>query len=108
MADDEAERFTEQVLSLVESIPSGRVMSYGAIAAAIGHGGPRQVAQVMARDGGAVPWWRVVHADGSPYAPETAVEAYARERTPLRGADRIVVDMPHAAWIPPRTTPGNG
>lgn len=101
MADDEAERFTERVLSLVESIPAGRVMSYGAIAAAIGHGGPRQVARVMARDGGAVPWWRVVHADGSPYAPDQAAQAYARECTPLRTDSKVLVDMALAAWSPP-------
>jgi len=46
MAEDEAERFTERVLSLVESIPAGSVMSYGGVAAAIGAGGPRQVARV--------------------------------------------------------------
>jgi alkylated DNA nucleotide flippase Atl1 len=101
MAEDEAERFTERVLSLVESIPAGSVMSYGGVAAAIGAGGPRQVARVMARDGGAVPWWRVVHADGSPYAPAQAVDAYAREGTPLRAGSRICVDMAKAAWCPP-------
>ena len=102
MPDDEAELFSERVLGLVESIPVGRVMSYGAIAAALGDGGPRQVARVMARDGAAVPWWRVVHADGSPYAPEQAVEAYVREGTPLRARDRLIVDIAAAAWSPPR------
>jgi methylated-DNA-protein-cysteine methyltransferase-like protein len=100
MAADDLERLTERVLSLVESIPAGRVMSYGAIAAAIGHCGPRQVARVMARDGAAVPWWRVVHADGSPYAPEQAEAAYVRERTQLRPGSRVIVDMSTAAWCP--------
>jgi alkylated DNA nucleotide flippase Atl1 len=101
-ADAEAERFAEAVLCVVESIPAGRVMSYGSIAAAIGGRGPRQVAHVMARDGGGVPWWRVVHADGSPHAPASALEAYAREGTPLRDGGRRV-DMGRAAWFPDPT-----
>jgi alkylated DNA nucleotide flippase Atl1 len=96
------EAFVEQVLAVVESIPPGRVMSYGAIADAVGVGGPRQVGQVLALYGGPVPWWRVVRADGSPPACH-AGEAYAhyrRERTPLRqgGADRPRIDMGKAGW----------
>lgn len=60
------EAYTEQVLALVEAIPAGRVATYGDIAAVVGRGGPRQVGQVMARYGSAVPWWRVVRADGQP------------------------------------------
>jgi len=102
MVDADAERFAEAVLCLVESIPAGRVMSYGSVAAAVGGRGrgPRQVARVMARDGGGVPWWRVVHADGSPHAPATALEEYAQEGTPLREGGRVRVDMGKAAWAP--------
>ena len=50
---------------MVEAIPPGRVMSYGDIAEYLGEGGPRQVGRVMALWGGGVPWWRVIHADGS-------------------------------------------
>ena len=103
MADADAERFAEAVLCLVESIPAGRVMSYGSIAAAIGGRGPRQVARVMSRDGGGVPWWRVVHADGSPHAPATALEAYTQEGTPLRDGGGVRVDMSKAAWSPALT-----
>ncbi|HJR39672.1 MAG TPA: MGMT family protein [Nocardioidaceae bacterium] len=59
------EEYVERVLALVERIPAGRVMNYGAIAAVVGVGGPRQVGRVMSQYGGSVPWWRVVHADGS-------------------------------------------
>lgn len=91
--------FTEQVLTLVESIPVGRVLTYGMIADLIGRGGPRQVGQVMARDGGGVPWWRVVRADGSlPHSlVDTALDHYADEGTPLR-ADGRTVDMERAIW----------
>ena len=55
--------FTEDVLEMVETIPVGRVLTYGAIADRLGRGGPRGVGGVMAREGHGVPWWRVVRAD---------------------------------------------
>jgi methylated-DNA-protein-cysteine methyltransferase-like protein len=91
--------FVEEVLALVERIPRGRVMSYGAIAQWLGQGGPRQVGSVMARYGGGVPWHRVVAANGR-VVPGYEVEALGRlraERTPLRGER---VDMRAAAWHP--------
>ena len=91
--------FAEEVLALVERIPVGRVMSYGAIADWLGKGGPRQVGTVMARYGGGVPWHRVVAASGR-VVPGHEVEALRRlraEGTPLRG-DRV--DIGTAAWWP--------
>ncbi len=96
MADDE---YVEEVLSLVERIPPGRVMSYGAIAEYLGRGGPRQVGSVMSHYGGPVPWHRVVAANGR-LVPGHEVEATRRHRaegTPLKG-DRV--DMARAAWFP--------
>lgn len=99
--DDE---YVERVLSIVETIPAGRVMSYGSIADLVGRGGPRQVGKVMALYGGGVPWWRVVRADGT--LPDShdarAREAYLEEETPLRGdlLDRPRVDMRRAGWSP--------
>lgn len=94
--------FAEQVLDLVAQIPAGKAVSYGDVAAMLGHGGPRQVGQTMARFGSGVPWWRVVRADGTP-APAVAGEALARLReddTPLTAAgDRI--DWPRARWSGP-------
>ena len=92
--------FANQVLDVVESIPAGRVLSYGDIAAHLG-GGPRQVGRVLATYGGAVPWWRVIHADGTP-APghdESALRHYLAEGTPLRSARPPVrVDINQARW----------
>jgi methylated-DNA-protein-cysteine methyltransferase related protein len=91
--------FAEEVLALVERIPPGRVMSYGAIADWLGRGGPRQVGTVMARYGGGVPWHRVVTATGR-LVPGHEVEALRRHRaegTALRG-DHI--DMAKAVWYP--------
>jgi alkylated DNA nucleotide flippase Atl1 len=96
----EHEEYVEAVLSLVEQIPAGRVTTYGALAEAVGVGGPRQVGRVMAGYGGPVPWWRVVHADGSPPVCNDG-EASALQRaegTPVRPSGRV--DMTHAMWWP--------
>lgn len=101
---DRAE-YVEAVLSLVEAVPPGRVTTYGALAQAVGAtlgaGGPRQVGAVMATHGGLVPWWRVVHADGSlPRCHDDEARArHAAEGTAMRG---VRVDMAAAMWTPPR------
>jgi len=91
--------YVEAVLAVVEVIPPGRVMTYGAIAEYVGSGGPRQVGTVMARYGGGVPWHRVVTASGR-VPPGHEAEALRRlraEGTPLKG-DRV--DVAAAAWWP--------
>ncbi|ONI72006.1 cysteine methyltransferase [Kribbella sp. ALI-6-A] len=60
------EEYVEAVLQAVESIPPGRVATYGDIAAYVGQGGPRQVGAIMREYGGGVPWWRVIRASGVP------------------------------------------
>lgn len=98
--------YAERVLEVTELIPPGRVMTYGDIAEWLEEGGPRQVGRVMALYGGAVPWWRVVRADGA-LLPGHELEAlghYRTEGTPLRGADRASeghlprIDMRRARW----------
>ncbi|MDX6325809.1 MAG: hypothetical protein QOK15_2163 [Nocardioidaceae bacterium] len=96
----DSEEYVEAVLSVVEQIPSGRVTTYGAFAAHIGSGGPRQVGRVMALYGGPVPWWRVVHADGAPPTCHDgeAVRNYLAEGTPRRASGRV--DLQSAFWSP--------
>lgn len=53
------------VRALVVAIPPGRVAAYGQIARALGIG-PRQAGRAVAVLDDAVPWWRVIHADGEP------------------------------------------
>jgi alkylated DNA nucleotide flippase Atl1 len=95
--------FASDVLDVVDSIPPGRVMSYGDIAEYLGRYGPRRVGRVMATCGGAVPWWRVIHSDGSPVQghERAALRQYREEGTPLRApADgtSFRVDMRRARW----------
>lgn len=88
--------YAERVLAVAELIPAGRVMTYGDVAEWLrdeeppaglpetGAGGPRQVGRVMALYGGAVPWWRVVRADGRllPGSELRALAHYREEGTP--------------------------
>lgn len=95
---EDAEAYVEAVLRVVESIPVGRVASYGDVAVAVGRGGPRQVGAVMSRYGAAVPWWRVVRADGQPARghEEQALDLLRKEGTPIVGS-RVVL---HEARCP--------
>lgn len=57
--------FAQRILACVESIPAGRVMTYGDVAEFAGTRSARVVGRVLAADGGTVPWHRVLRADGS-------------------------------------------
>jgi alkylated DNA nucleotide flippase Atl1 len=95
--------FVERVLDVVESIPPGRVMTYGDIAATIGSNAPRAVGKVMAYGGSGVPWWRVIRASGHP--PQChegeALEHYRAEGTPLIwGTSAYRVNLRTARHVP--------
>lgn len=96
--------YADRVLSVVELIPPGKVMSYGDVAEWLGEGGPRQVGRVMSHYGGVVAWWRVMRSDGvllSGHESE-ALARYREEGTPLReyhGEGHLPrVDMKRARW----------
>jgi alkylated DNA nucleotide flippase Atl1 len=99
-ADDPGESgYGGRVLAVVESIPRGKVMTYGDIAEFLEEGGPRQVGAVMSRSGGGVPWWRVVNASGQlpPNLRGEAAQQYERERTPY-DKSRERVNLRTARW----------
>jgi len=105
--------FASRVLDVADAIPPGRVMSYGDIAGYLGEAGPRQVGRVMAAWGGGVPWWRVVHADGSFLAghEREALARYQDEGTALRRSPAgrpLRVDMSRARWSPAGGGPATG
>jgi len=73
--------FTSRVYDLVRSVPHGRVVSYGGVAAMLGH--PRAARGVGhalhaldVDDDTDVPWWRVINRNGEisirsvPHAPQ--------------------------------------
>jgi alkylated DNA nucleotide flippase Atl1 len=53
------------IRGLVAAIPAGCVAAYGELGRALGIG-PRQAGRAVALLEDDVPWWRVVHADGTP------------------------------------------
>jgi alkylated DNA nucleotide flippase Atl1 len=109
--------FAGAVLLVVASIPPGRVMTYGDVAAELSSRAARAVGRVMATEGSSVPWWRVVRADGRPPADHEreALEHYRAEGTPLRassGARGVTgeeldyrLDLVSARWVPWRDAP---
>ncbi len=100
----EHDDFVTRVLAVVESIPDGRVMTYGDVAAAVGSRAARAVGQVMAYYGSDVPWWRVIRASGHAAVDheERALEHYRAEGTPLMppGSGYRRVDLERARHRP--------
>ena len=62
-ADSDA--LAQRILACIESIPPGRVMTYGDVAEYVGASSPRIVGRVLALDDGSVPWHRVLRANGT-------------------------------------------
>ena len=95
--------FARLVLDVVDAIPAGNVMAYGDIAEYVDQGTARLVGRVMSSYGDdAVPWWRVLRADG------TCASEVADRQIPLLEADGVAwlvpkhrVDMSVARWNPP-------
>ncbi|MEV0684496.1 MGMT family protein [Nocardia sp. NPDC050378] len=79
--DDQVER----VRALVAAIPSGRVATYGDLAAAVGLSSPRTVGWIMRTDSSDLPWHRVVPASGrpSPHLANRQLRLLAEEGVPI-------------------------
>lgn len=87
----------EAVFDVVERIPPGRVCTYGGIGRLIGIG-PRRVARALSGGGGAaVPWHRVVRADGTVAEPVRVEQLalLAAEGVPVRNGR---VDLAAVLW----------
>ena len=96
-ADVDPADVDEAVFDAVEAIPPGRVSTYGAIGRLVGVG-PRRVARALSSGGGgAVPWHRVLRADGTAAEPVRVrqLELLAGEGVPVRGGR---VDLAAVGW----------
>ena len=83
-----------RVLDRARSIPPGRVATYGDLAP----GAPRFAGAVLAAcDDPAVPWQRIVRADGSLAKGEPQRSLLESEGAPFRGGR---VDLEEAWWEP--------
>ena len=95
--------YVAQVLDVVDAIPPGRVMTYGMVSEVVrertGTGSARTVGAVMAHYGEAVPWHRVVAADGRlpPGHEQDATSRLRAEGVAFRG---VKVAMTSARWWP--------
>ncbi|WP_043673385.1 MGMT family protein [Clavibacter michiganensis] len=97
--------YTDRVLEVVAEIPSGRVMTYGDVAAVFGRRGARAVGMVLRYHGSGLPWWRVLRAGGHPPTglADEARTRYEAEGTPLLTAPTDAgyrVDLEAARWFP--------
>jgi methylated-DNA-protein-cysteine methyltransferase-like protein len=102
------EALAARVLACVRRIPCGRVATYGQLAALCG--APRHarfVGAVLRRlpDGSALPWHRVLGADGrlslarwAPYAAQTQRLRLEREGVAVTGRGRV--DLARYRWRP--------
>lgn len=92
------DEFAEAVYDVVDTIPVGRVVTYGDIAESLRQGGPRRVARAMALCQGAVAWHRVIRSNGVPAEQVRAqqLELLAAEGTPLLDGSRV--DLRLARW----------
>ena len=86
-------RSGDDILAAVRAIPRGRVTTYGDLSP----GAPRRAGAVLAANSDpALPWQRVVRADGSLAKGERQRALLEAEGVAFRGAR---VDMT-AAWVP--------
>jgi methylated-DNA-protein-cysteine methyltransferase related protein len=65
VTDRSSDALAQRILACVESIPPGRVVTYGDVAEFVGASSPRIVGRVLAMDDGSVPWHRVMRANGT-------------------------------------------
>ena len=89
--------YARSVLDAVDTIPPGRVLTYGDVAELTGRGTGRTVGTVMSNHGREVPWWRVVQASGRPAEPhlQEALRLLRAEGCPVR---RECVVLAEARW----------
>ena len=94
----------EQVFSIVEKIPFGKVASYGQIAKMLGKPrGAREVGWAMRHCPEGLPWHRVVRTDGTVACPGNSDiggmrQALLMEEGVLTADGRI--DMAAFQWVP--------
>lgn len=96
--------FARRVVAIVETIPEGRVMTYGQIAALCGSPRAARIVGGVAHFGSVtVPWHRVVNKAGglaSGYHGGKRAQARHLEKEGVVIKDDKVVDMEYRLWRP--------
>jgi methylated-DNA-protein-cysteine methyltransferase-like protein len=83
----------ETIVERIRRIPEGFVATYGDVCP----DAPRYTGRVLKQVSDEVPWWRVVHADGTWVGGERQQALLMEEEVPIRG-HRVVMDE---ARVPP-------
>jgi methylated-DNA-protein-cysteine methyltransferase related protein len=83
----------EVIFDRVRRVPPGFVTTYGALSP----GAPRHAGRALSQMPPGLPWWRVVHADGTLAKGADQRRRLEDEGVPMRGA-RVVM---REALIPP-------
>lgn len=93
----------QSVYDFVNTIPAGKVMSYGAIGRQLGLTG-RQVGKIMSVADFEMPWWRVMAHDGTlsiarrnPILEKAQRDRLLAEGVPLKENGKV--DMKRALWL---------
>ena len=89
MSPARSRRSREEVLDAVRAIPEGFVATYGDLSP----GAPRFTGTVLRGAGDEVPWWRVVHADGTLAVGEEQRRRLEAEGAPFLRGKRTRLDM---------------
>lgn len=100
--------FTKRVITIIQGIPPGHVMSYGQVAAAAGSPrGARQVVRILHSMSSKydLPWHRIINAQGSISAPKEAQEKASIQRKLLESEGvrfniTEKVDFSIVRWFP--------
>ena len=88
----------EKIRSAIAKVPSGKVASYGDIAALAEAPSPRIVGWVLREDGDDLPWHRIVRTDGTVAKPQQLTMLRA-EGLEIPGKK---IDMRRYRWNPDR------
>ena len=100
-------QFKERVLAVIEAIPEGKVLSYGAVAILAGRPrAARGVGSVLSAHGETLPWWRVIQSTGAIAGRPTArLQRSLLEAEGVRFVDDRV-DLDLFGWVPSSAGPG--
>lgn len=98
-------KYRQRVFKLVSRIPSGKVMTYGQLAAILGEGyTPRTVGFVMHSAEGDLPWHRVINSQGACSTGGLLLPANKQqlmlEREGVNFDERGRCDLQKCVWTP--------
>lgn len=100
--------FTERVIQIIRSIPAGKVMTYGQVAAAAGNPrGARQISRILHSMSKKyeLPWHRIINVQGGISTPTNADQKgiNQREMLAIEGVEFGLdgkVDLAMYRWFP--------